>query len=282
MNFKRILQCTVLAIATFGAAGPAVAGGLPFCVSNTFSPAAGMLNNMTSCNGVGANAAQTGFSADLLNGTYNEKILVSAAPTGLTFNATILANWGTFVFNGANIADTGLGAQFQLYAVVQASGIITGANSFTATSATFSLFFNNLSPATSLTLADIGNTLTGGVLAFTGDTGPADRLIGTSSFLVSGSGTTSASAGTDGFAVTFGAFNLTEFGESFFIAPRPFYLSVYSDGDINDGSVETVAPGLLRIQGDLSAEFRAVPEPGSLALAGLALLGVAAARRRKA
>ena len=41
---------------------------------------------------------------------------------------------------------------------------------------------------------------------------------------------------------TFGGLNLTSpDGENFFIAPRPFYLAAYSDGDINDGTVETVA-----------------------------------------
>ncbi len=280
MFVKRALTSVALAAPLLFGAGQASAGEI-FCVdSKPYDASPLLVGNQVACSGSGAQSASTGFSADLLNGLYSEKVLVAAGgPTGLTFSATIVADWNAFVLGGETILSTGLDGDsgFNLYAVVTASGVITGPSSFTATSATLQ-FFLDADQDAALGLSSIDGT----TLAHTSG-GVADILLGTSTLLLSGSGTTSASAGTDGFAVTFGEFALeSPAGEMFFIAPRPFHVQAYSDGDINDGQAEIVGPGLLSIRGDLSAEFQKVPEPGSLALAGLAMLGLGAARRRKA
>lgn len=279
MNFKRFLTAVAVASPLLFGAGKAAAGEV-FCVdTKPYDPFPALVGNQVACVGKGAQSASTGFESDLLNGLYTEKVLVTAGgPTGLQFQATIVADWNAFVRDGATVTSTGLDSDngFNIYAVVTATGVITGANSFTALTASLK-FYLDADQDAALDLASIDNT----TLIHTPG-GSADVLLGQSSLLLNGSGTTSAAAGQDGFAVTFGEFTLTSpGGEAFFIAPRPFYIQAYSDGDINDGQVENVGPGLLQLRGDLSAEFQ-IPEPGSLALTGLALAGVGLwSRRRK-
>ena len=275
MILKRILPAVALAAPLVFGAGQAAAAGLPFCVNTVgYDNTPAISANQVACSGQGDQSALTGFQATGLNGSYVEKLQVFFDGPTLKFNATIVASWGQFI-NGSGVGGTGLTNDYNLYAVVTASGFITGANSFTANAASLNLYADK-TMGSNLALSGIDDT----TLAYTGGDGN-DVLLGSSTALFSGSGTTSASAGTDGFAVTFDQFSLAPGGETFFIAPRPFYVRVYSDGDINDGTVENVVPGLFTLGGDVSAEFQKVPEPGSLALVGLALAGLGFASRRR-
>ncbi len=285
MALNRFVSAVALGVAALLGSGHAAAANapIPFCVNDKGVDIDGLPASLYPAQNCNNGAGQTGFTADLLNGLYNEKVQVYVDPIDglLKFNATIVADWNAWAYQGASL-DTQLNFGYDLYAVVTASGVITGANSFTATSAGLSLYLDDNND-TVLDMASIDGT--NPLLPFL-NVGADDYLLGTSTNLMSGSGSTSASAGTDGFAVLFDEFVLTNDaaklidGNRFFIAPRPFHLVIYSDGDINDGTVENVGPGLLEIKGDVSANFT-VPEPGSLALAGLALLGLAAARRRQ-
>ena len=227
MSFKRVL--TAVALATPLLIGTNQAFAAPICVNTTgFDPTPAISGTQVPCAGVAPGSS--GFVAGGVTGGYVEKFLVTGGGP-LTFSATILSGL-SFTNNGSVITGTGTNDSWVLYTVVTANGYISGANSFTATSASLALYANpTLAPT--LLISDIGNDL-----SFAGYAG--DVLLGTSNLLLSGSGTTSASAGTDGFAVTFGDFALTAAGESMFIAPRPFYVRAYSDGDINDGDRKSV------------------------------------------
>jgi len=75
-------------------------------------------------------------------------------------------------------------------------------------------------------------------------------------------------------------FELTAAGEAYFVAPRPFYITVEATGDVDQ---DNFGPGTFGITGDVSANFAEIPEPGTLALMGLALtmLGLMGIRRRQ-
>ena len=138
MSIKKALTAVALAAPLVFGAGQASAGEI-FCVdSKPYDPFPGLTGNQVACTGAGAQAASTGFQSDLLNGLYSEKVLVApGGPTGLTFSATIVADWNAFVLSGVSVSSTGLDSDngFNLYAVVTASGVITGKPSAAPTAA---------------------------------------------------------------------------------------------------------------------------------------------------
>jgi hypothetical protein len=219
------------------------------------------------------------FTAGKLNGGFTEALTITGAGT---FSASAFADIGQYfntdgTLNLSNQVGLGLfGAsnQYKIYAVFSAQGTFSG-NSFTGTSGAFDLYID----ADSDTVRDT-------TVAFVGTSNPTllntadDELLGSSSTLLSGVGELDPTP-PNAFDFIFGNFALTTFGKSYFVDPDPFYMIVRSNGDTDGALVPPVGETLLAT-GDVSGEFfNAVPEPATLGLVGLSLLGVGLARRKK-
>lgn len=222
------------------------------------------------------------FVADKITGNYVEVVTFTAtsATTG-TFDTSIKWNAGQFVANDgatsliANV--TQLGSDYGLYAVLQGSG------TYNTVGAVTTFDFDHSGSLNVYSDSDLDTILTApatGNLAWTGT--DADDILLATGAVLNGAGTldpglTTCNPGINcgSFGVTT-SFGLTPAGENFFIDPVPFYNLAFDSGQFNNFTVA----GTQTINGSLDVVF-AVPEPSSIALMGLAMLGLGAASRRK-
>jgi hypothetical protein len=171
---------------------------------------------------------------------------------------------------------TGLGNTYGVYALFKGTGTVAGGPtdfSFALNpGGTLDLYLDRFAGITTFTQPATGN------LAWTTANDGDDSLLGSGNALYgSGNLNTGCSGGIN--CGSFGQttnFSLTATGSQFFILPVPFYNLTFESGQFNNFT----PVGTQVINGSLDAVF-AVPEPGTLALLGLSLVGIGALRRNR-
>lgn len=220
------------------------------------------------------NGNYANFVADKITGNYTETAVFN---TDGTFNVNLVWTAGQFVGGGGNVPysafQTGLGATYGLFANYSASGtyLVSGnTTTFTFAPGTGSLnLFLDTDP-----MAAGGDVLLGSGSPQAGE-GTLNPMLSTCKSPVNPNGN-GINCGSFGASSTF---QLTSAGSDFFILPNPFYSMSFQSGQLNNFTPS----GTQTINGSLDVVFAnaaEVPEPASVGLLGLGMLGLYAARRR--
>lgn len=257
---------SILATAAALACGSASAALFEeFKVNETVIPGTGLMPGLSN----------PALSVGKLNGGYTEALTVTGATT---FAASAFANFNTYLGTDGITApfsllnSNPLIGGYKIYALFQATGTIVGLNSFASSNNSFSLYLDYDSNTTA--------TLTDGLTAAALNGNGEDIVLATAgTALLSSSGTGNLNGPPGAFNIDWSDFALTPFGKTMFFSPSTFFTNVRVNGDY-----DIVSGGLPTkiITGDVSANFIKVPEPTSVALVGLALLGAGVASRRSA
>lgn len=221
-------------------------------------------------------------TADFISG-FSSELLKLDASTNTAMGSGWLQFTG-FSNNGVSVlpGQSGLGVDYQLYLTFDIdtalrSGTLGAPGSdYNITALNFNLF-GDTGLDTSFTAANAAANTNPTV-----SVGTADILLGSGSLLPS-------SLNDAGFDSGFGAFvnaitsyaNTDPAGNNFFIDPVPFYTLAFSAFNNTSQGVVKVGDRIEINNAIGGVDFNQVPEPGTLALLGLGLMGLSISSRRK-
>ena len=264
-TFKPLLAATGLALG-LGLTSSAFAVVLPqFQVDPTFN------NNCSDC-----------FYATAINGGSSERLLVD------TTAQTLTANFGYMAFSGftndgplgsiGNVLGSGINNTYQLYITYSLVAQYTGGGTFAGLGSNYSLTSLAFSVYRDDNLNTTFNPATLGADASITGNGN-DVLLGSGS-LVNGVAGIDAAGGA--FLNSTTTYLNTAAGNAFFVWPVPFYTMAFNAFN-NTSQGVNIGTDAIAISAAGTVDFKTVPEPASLALLGIGLMGMGVSlRKRKA
>ena len=237
----------------------------------------------------------TTFQANQMIGSSSELLRT----VGNTHTGNGYLQFSSFALNTDGVPFTGILEKYKLYATFQVadvlqSGVINQANSInTVTKLDFQFYADpgvdttftraNASTATDASVTDVGGndillgvgTLISGVDGFDDHGGAYFNSIETFA-VCSGAGVGQV----QGMTVPVPACTSAQ-GSAFFAAPIPFYGLAFDAFNNSTQGVSQVGNLVSINQASGTVDFNRIPEPGSLALLGLGLMGIGATLRRR-
>lgn len=232
--------------------------------------------------------SQAAVAVDQLSGQYDEVLSVapSSATSGTFTTEAIFAAGGWFK-NGASVstlvnAPDFLGG-YRLYAKFVGSGsynLVGGQFVFSGGSGAIELWAD----PDQNTVYNVATTSIGVMGHLINTSGAAslldDKKLGTASMISFGQGQVTPGGANGNFELVYNDFALAvPTGDAYFIAPRPFYMLLDLNGNFQSFNPTTLTDIQL-LNNSANAFFMKVPEPGALALVGIALLGLGLSGRR--
>jgi len=266
-----------VAAAFVAMSGTANAAGLQFTIDPQVLAALNPLCTTTTC-------YPTTQDGTEYKGGYDEQITITGPNT---FTTKAFMNFSELWLGGTkldNPTETGIDQKdgYGLYATFDATGTfsVTGTKiTFNAISGSATLFVD---PRNTVTKFSVANDATFG--NYQGTTGADDKVLADAT-LIFGNGSEDPSLNPPqqgSFGLIFDPTVLTTLGMQYFINPIPFYIVTDLNGVFDPFNIP--APGqsvTVGGAGDMFFSNEVVPEPASLTLLGLGLVGLVRRRRSK-